>query len=213
MNEDQIKIAIESTIGQIESEFRSTQGMILTEDDLKCRIYATLSENHPSLVEAKETSDQHVRAPMLHTELSWYDENGKLTIKPDITILDPRYLSIISGEDGIKLPSKQYSFRGDAVLMELKFIRRSDGIIDRDLTQPTTPPLNTIKADVEKIKGLFSRLEHQGAPYDLFCYFVVFNKTDKRCPKFDKFLRETNYEGQGKYKMIYATGNVELKNK
>lgn len=144
---------------------------------------------------------------MLHTELSWYDENDKLTIKPDITILEPKYLSILKGIDGIELPSKQYSFGGDAILIELKFIRRKKGIIDKDLI---TPPQNTIKGDIEKIKRLFRRLDNRGASYKVFCFFVVFNKTDKKCDAFPQLLRLVNEEGRDKYKMIYATGNVPV---
>jgi len=209
MNIDQLKHTIENSINQIESEYRITQGMILTEDDLKCCIYRKLSENYPSLIESKDTNDQQIKAPMLHTELSWYDEDGKLTIKPDITILDPKYLSILNGGDKVKLPSKQYSFRGDAVLLELKFIRRKKGIITGDLI-PLKQSKNTIYADVEKIKRLFQKLENQGAPYDLFCYFVIFNKTDKKCPEFEDFLQRINSEANGKYKMIYATGDINF---
>lgn len=207
MNKDDIKAAIETTITQIEVDYQRFQGMILTENDLMSIIFTRLSTNYPGLVEPQRTEDPNIFAPMLHTELSWYDKNNKLTIKPDITILDPKYLSILTGGDGVKLPSKQYSFRGDAVLLELKFVRSKKGILDKDLQ---TPPQNTIRGDLEKIRRLYKRLEDQGAPFDLFCYFVVFNKTDLRSVGFSELLQEINDEADGKYKMIYATGNVQF---
>lgn len=206
MDKKQIQQAIETTIQQIEGEYQISQGMILTEDDLMSIIFTKLSTNYPELVKPQQTEDLNIFAPMLHTELSWYDKHGKLTIKPDITILDPKYLSILTGGDGVKLPSKQYSFRGNAILLELKFVRSKKGILKKDLQ---TPPHNTIKGDIEKIKRLYKRLEDQGAPYDLFCYFIVFNKTNQKCEEFSQLSQSINDEAEGKYKMIYATGNVQ----
>ena len=205
MNRDQTKSVIESSLRQIETEFQAIQGMILTEDDLKCCIYNKLSENYPDLITPMQTEDRQINAPMLHTELSWYDKHGRLTIKPDITILDPGFLSVLhkSGAEKVKLPSKSYSFRGNAILMELKFIKNKTGIGKSTIT-------GKLQKDVNKIKRLFARLEDQDAPYDLFCYFVVFNKTNKKCPEFEQFIQKINNEAQSKYRMIYATGNVNF---
>ena len=207
MDKQRIKDIVETTVEEIEDEFRRTQGMILTEDDLKAIIFRKLSVKYPELVKPQRTKDTGILAPMLHTELSWYDENDKLTIKPDITILEPKHLSILKGVDGMKLPSKQYSFGGNAVLLELKFIKRKKGIIDRDLT---IPPQNTIKGDLEKIRRLFRRLEDRGASYKVFCYFIIFNKTDLKCEGFLQLIQTVNDEDNDKYKMIYATGNVQF---
>lgn len=205
MNKQHIKDIVEATVEEIEDEYQTTQGMILTEDDLKAIIFSKLSVNYSELIEPQRTEDPDILAPMLHTELSWYDKNDKLSIKPDITILEPEHLSILKGVDGMKLPSKQYSFGGDAILLEIKFIRRKNGIIDKDLT---TPPQNTIKGDLDKIERLFRRLEDRGASYKIFCYFIVFNKTDLKCDGFSQLIQTVNDEGDDKYKMIYATGDV-----
>ncbi len=207
MNKQNIQQAVETTIRDLEVEYQHSKGMILTEDDLKAIIFRKLSVKYPELVVPQRTKDTGILAPMLHTELSWYDENDKLTIKPDITILEPKYLSILKGVDGMKLPSKQYSFGGNAVLLELKFIRRKKGIIDKDLI---TPPQNTIKGDLEKIKRLFRRLEVRGASYKVFCFFIIFNKTDIKCEEFSQLVQTVNGEDNDKYKMIYATGNVRF---
>lgn len=141
---------------------------------------------------------------MLHTELSWYDKNGKLTIKPDVTILDPKNLSVLHRNvEKVNLPSKGYSFSGDAILMELKFIKNKTGIRQTTIEGP-------LKKDIKKIKRLFKRLDDQGASYELFCYFIVFNKTNIKCNEFEKFLRLVNNERSDRYKMIYATGKVEF---
>jgi len=207
MNRDKIKSVIESTITEIEAEYQKTQGLILTEDDLKSILFHKLSNNYPRIIKPRITEDDHVSASMLHTELSWYDKRGKLTIKPDITILDSRYLSILhKNGDKVSLPSKGYSFRGDAVLMELKFIRNKTGI------RPTTVT-GRLRKDLVKIKNLFQRLENQGAPYHIFCYFIIFNKTDIKCKEFLDFKKSINTSDNIKYKLIYATGKVKFPNK
>jgi len=204
MNRDKIKSAIETTVKEIESGYQKTQGLILTEGDLVSILFYKLSSNYPGLIKPRVTEDSHIYAPMLHTELSWYDKNKKLTIKPDVTILDPKYLSILRKKgDKVKLPSKSYSFRGDAILMELKFIKNKTGI------RKTTISGRLMK-DIQKIKRLFKRLDDQGAPYDLFCYFIIFNKTDIRCNEFKEFLRWVNSEQPSRYKVVYASGKVEF---
>jgi len=204
MNKDLIKQIIESSISEIEFEYQFTKGLILTEDDLKVIIFHKLSSRCPDLILPKQTEDRFITASMLHTELSWYDENGKLTIKPDITILEPEHLSILhKNDEELKLPSKACSFGSSAILMELKFIKNEKGIRKTTIS-------GALKNDIDKIKRLFLRLERQGSYNDVFCYFIVFNKTDKKCSEFERFLEETNRDGLGKYKMIYATGNVEF---
>jgi len=204
MNRNKIKSIVESTVKEIEGEYQGAQGLILTEDDLVSILFHKLSSNYPVLIEPRATEDSHIYAPMLHTELSWYDKNGKLTIKPDVTVLDPKYLSILhKNAERVNLPSKGYSFRGDAVLMELKFIKNKTGIRQATID-------GRLKKDIQKIERLFKRLEDQGAPYDLFCYFIIFNKTDIKCREFEEFQRSANNKYQGRYKILYATGNVKF---
>jgi hypothetical protein len=88
---DHLHSRIHAGIRQLANDYRNAPGTILTEDDLKCLLVSRLLEI-PELRRPKPTAD--LRGTMVHTEVSWFDENGKLGIKPDITILDPRGLSI-----------------------------------------------------------------------------------------------------------------------
>lgn len=203
MNKKAIKSTIESTILEIEKEYQKTQGLILTEDDLKAIIYRKLAKDS-KLSKPQPTKDKHISASPLHTELSWYDKRGRLTIRPDITILDPKYLSILHRKgDKVSLPSKGYSFGGHAVLMELKFIKNKTGIRKTTIDGP-------LKKDIQKMERLFKRLEDQKAPYYLFCYFIIFNKTGILCNEFEEFLRLANSAKPSRYKVVYATGKVEF---
>ena len=106
-----IKSTIEEKIKEIEKQFQRAQGLILTEDDLKCLLYSKLMDI-PKLSKIRITKDPKIFANAVHTEVSWYDDDKQLTIKPDITILEPEELTILHGYYGygLPLPSKQFEF-------------------------------------------------------------------------------------------------------
>ena len=199
-----LRAAIEQKITGIEQEYQKTQGLILTEDDLKCLFYRKLMQI-PNLSKRSRTNDKKIYAKPIHTEVSWYDKDGRLAIKPDITILEPENLSILYkyNRDGskLKLPSKQFAFNGKAIIFELKFIRNKTGITRKTFN-------GSIMNDYTKIQNLFERLDSQEMPDGIFCYFVIFNKTDIKCNEFEDF-RERNRESY-RHKIIYATGKVLL---
>ena len=193
---------IEAKIKEIEKEYQQSQGLILTEDDLKCLLYRKLM-GIPKLSKITRTQDQNIFANSIHTEVSWYDDSGKLTIKPDITILEPKNLSILHGcyDYEARLPSKQFEFHGKAIILELKFVRNKTGIRNATLNGP-------IRKDFEKIERLFERLESQNKPDEVFCYFIIFNKTNIKCKEFDRFIEQNGQSNR--HKILYGTGNVHF---
>ncbi|HFK1716336.1 hypothetical protein [Bacillus cereus] len=194
-----LDVIIDRTLKQIEREFQAVQGLILTEDDLKCLIYTNLMMIR-NLSRPQRTNDGKYFAHSIHTELSWFDEDNTLGIKPDITLLEPEHLNIIRPDIYQPLPSKQCSFGGKSIIFELKFNRESNGI--------TSGYFNRyIRGDFEKIQRLFEKLDYEGMGNEVFCYFVIFNKTNKICSEFNQFLIE-NRVGE-RYRIIYCTGNVE----
>lgn len=199
--DDEIKKLIEQRIEEIEKEYQQTQGLILTEDDLKCLLYARLTQIL-KLPDSERTEDpQEVYGTFIHSEITWYDLNNKLRIKPDITILNPKNLRIVQRDsDKLKLPSKEFSFSGDAIIFELKFVRNKAGI-NLKITK-------SIKKNFEKIQKVFDRLHELKASNKVFCYFVIFNKTDVKCKEFESFVKDN---GQGNaHKIIYASGNAVI---
>lgn len=222
---EELKSAIESIIRNIELQYRHNQGLILTEDDLKCLIYEGLHylflrrrkpgnfnsfryrrqynvqpiiplDNFPDW--RCPTLDHGIIASPVHTEIPWFDKDGHLSIRPDITILEPGQLSILHGLNGPTLPSKQFEFSGQGIIFEIKFNRLKSGI--------TRIFHRSILNDFEKIQGLFEKLRHQGIEHSLFCYFIIFNKSDKKCREFRTFLNQ-HLTGQN-FKFIYGTGLV-----
>ena len=194
---------IENIIRNIEKEYQRNQGLILTESDLGSLIYCKLRgillsrnpRNDSGLQWRMRTQDQHIFACPVHLEAPWYDDDGRLTVRPDITILEPGHLSILhSYGDGLRLPSKQFAFAGKAIVLELKFIRSKKGITPHVLKQ------------VAKDFGKIDELRRNHNPGTLYCLFVVFNKTDNRCIEFEQYL--SGHMGSDWYKYIYSTGNV-----
>lgn len=197
---------IEASVRSIENEYRRNQGLILTESDLAALIYARLRVlflkpvNKSGLHWHMRTQDPDVLASPLHLEVPWYDLNGKLKIRPDITILEPAQLSILHRYgDGLRLPSKQFEFAGNAIILELKFIRYKSGI--------TVHVLEQIIRDFSKVReNLMNARGNPNLLGSLYCLFVIFNKTDNRCAEFDQYLAE-HAEGNW-YKYIYGSGKV-----
>ena len=190
----------------IENLYQKTPGLILSESDLQCLIYNKL---YNIFSEPEPTIDENIKAIALHAEISWYDAKGKLTIRPDITILDPNELSIRHGvsmrykNDRIlygQLPSKGCEFKGEAIILEIKFIRRKNGISKKDISNLTR--------DIEKILKLYQRLSISPSNNKLYGIVIVFNKTNKGKQRFNKF--KDKYKNKFNLKIIYGTGNVEL---
>lgn len=201
---------IERIINMLKREYSRAPASILTEDDLKCLLYARLNR----LVAFRRrmpTREGHILGSAVHAELSWYDENRRLRIRPDITITEPECLSILHGHGGpildpftsqfggfrgaVPLPSKQYEFGGNAITFELKFAR--EGITDA--------MMELIRKDFAKMKRLFGILDRRGQGDSVFSYLVIFNKLPQRRQDtaLDKFMRE---HGVGpRHKVLYRT--------
>lgn len=201
---------IDRQINLLKMEYSQVPGSILTEDDLKCRLYQKLRWL-PALRMPTPTLNRHILGSYVHAELSWYDEYGKLRIRPDITIIEPENMSILHGHvpppmielfgsvhcpfPGAPLPSKQYEFGGKAITLELKFARA--GI--------TKAMLRLIKQDFKKMMRLLENLDRTGEGDSVFCYLVIFNKLPQALDDtpLAKFVRE-NRSGP-RHKILYKS--------
>jgi len=194
---DHLHAHVDSTIEALAAEYRRVPGLILTEDDLKCLLVHRLLQR-PELAEPRQTLDGLLGAT-IHCEVSWFDDEGKLRIKPDVTILDPGRLSLFrSVRHGYRLPNKGFSFGGTAIIFELKFIRNRKGV--------TAAAAKNIRKDIAKIVGLFQKLEAEGAGNDLFCYFVIFSKVNRRVRKFEDLVN--GVMPHPRCKIVFASANV-----
>lgn len=170
--------------GAIKSVFErcvEIPGGLLTEGDLQCLLFRQLS-SIAAFSTPIASHDAHILATPTHAEVSWFDTNKKLTIKPDITILDPQQLSLLYKIGSVKAPpSKQFHFTGKAFIFELKFIRGPKGIQKTELAR--------IKKDFKKIQDLFSKLKADGDEGHVFCYFVIFSRYSTACEEWNQFYK------------------------
>lgn len=188
-NDNLIK-KIEEKIDELGFYFEQNKAVILTEMDLQCLVYKKLLEIK-ELSKIKQTSDiQKFKTHSIHTEVSWFDENNKLTLKPDITLIEPKFLSIKQSNPKLKHPSKGCYFKGGGIIFELKFNRYKS----------SKRFLSEIKKDFEKFEKIKQR------HLDVYCFFIVFNKTNKKSEELKSFLIKN--ESSSTHKLIYKTANV-----
>ena len=175
---------IERAINDLASEYMRVPGLILTEDDLKCQLFHRLS-HIPELEGSSETVDSGTLASLVHAEVPWFDENSQLKLRPDITITDPRDLSIHHAmQRRLSLPTKRFHFIGDSILFELKFYRGKGGITSRSITK--------VRNDVEKIRRLRRRSQVLRPGIFIYGFVVVFTKYLPQSDLLNQLVNETN---------------------
>ncbi|MCL2860751.1 MAG: hypothetical protein FWF46_09520 [Oscillospiraceae bacterium] len=192
-------------IASIENDYQKAQGIILTEDDLKCLIFHFLYEM-PELKHDTPLYDEGTNGSPLHSEITFFDMDGKLHLKPDITIINPYNYSILHSIEGVHVnkenklvykatSSKEYEFGGKCIVIELKFYKGKKGI--------TT--FKGIENDIDKIKKL-QDIAHKNTQQKTWGIMVVFNKTDIESREF-KLFRD-GYANNPDIKFVYCTGKV-----
>ena len=190
MNNVKLREEIEEKIDEIGKFYNENKAVILTETDLQCILYQKLLEIETLNKMEKTNNEEDFRTHYVHTEVSWFDNNGRLTMKPDISLISPSNLTIESGSKDIRMPTKGFYFLEGGIIFELKFNR----------SKSSKRFLNEIKKDFEK----FERLKQMND--EIFCYFVVFNKTNNKSRELDSFLLEK--ASSSTHKLIYKTANV-----
>jgi hypothetical protein len=193
---------LERVVESLGSKFSNEQALILSEDDLKCHLFNQMYNKYYS--SSYPTIEYEIKGCPIHTEIPFYDCEGKLTHIPDITILNPDSLSIKNRLIGhglpskkLRLPSKEHEFGGDAVIFELKFCKNKTGISKSNIA--------LYEKDIEKIKKIQAVNQDRNK---IFGFFVIFNKTDKYNRHFEIFLHSEDNNNQ--LKIIYATANFRF---
>ena len=99
-----LKDKIENKINELSLISINNKALILTETDLQCQLYNKLNEIK-ELSELSQTDDGFM-TNKIHTEISWFSDNNndRLSIRPDITLLNSESLRITSRFDGTPLP-------------------------------------------------------------------------------------------------------------
>ena len=205
---DTLAPQIERVIDMVAAGYNRAPGSILTEADLQGHLHSRLGRLQP-LRRPKPTLDHYILGSHVHLELPWFDERGKLRIRPDITIVEPEHMSILHGytspvfdpfcsahnpfPGAPPLPSKQCAFGGKAVIFELKFARTG---VDRTV-------LKNVRYDFNKVMRLFKKLDREGEGESVFAFLVVFNKFPQELDEtpLADFIRE--HGASPRHKILY----------
>lgn len=207
MINQQLVNTILNEIAELEREYQLSQGLILTEDDLKCHLFSKIKSILP---QAMPTLNTEILGSPLHSEVKFFDEEDKLTLRPDLCVINPDFLSIYhSVEFEIKrgnamfkkYSSKCFEIGGSAILIELKFCRSENGICDDDK--------QSFENDVLKINKLQTIVSGRSNGHDtIYGIFAIFNKTNQGKEKFD--VLKVKYKSSPNLHLVYATGNVNF---
>jgi hypothetical protein len=203
---DEVVLDVERAAVAIARDYHRTKGLILSEDDLKCALYRKL---YPMYSEPIPTLDNDISAIALHTEIPWYNKDGLLTLRPDLSIIDPRKLSILhgigeltghNGTIGYRLPSKGFEFGGQAVAIEIKFVRAFAGISQKHFL--------SFQKDTDKMQILCERHNQNSEPPNVKGVLIIFSKTVKGSDKVHEFLSQNS--ALRDIKIIYHSAGVVI---
>lgn len=97
VNNIELRKEVEKKIDEIGEFYYENKAVILTETDLQCILYNKLLEITSLSRLVKTANIENIKTHYVHTEISWFDNDGKLTMKPDISLIDPSKMTIESG--------------------------------------------------------------------------------------------------------------------
>lgn len=195
-----LKNTIENKIQELFHLSQINKALILTETDLQCQLYMKLNEIN-YLAEISQTDDGFL-TNKIHTEISWFSDNNtdRLSIRPDITLLEPQNLKITSGFNGTPLPSKGLHSVDGGIIFELKF--------DRNLRTISEKTFEGIVKDIRNFETIYNRFSNIGIGDWIYGYFVLLiksNNTTRNIDKIDRIQHELNIRNldESKCKFLY----------
>lgn len=195
-----LKNEIENKVSELQNEATNNKALILTETDLQCQLYKNLSEI--DLLNEMSLTNDGFLTNKIHTEISWYSEDNsdRLSIRPDITLLEPENLRITSRFDGRPLPSKGLHSVDGGIIFELKF--------DRNLKTISEKNFQGIVKDIQSIETIYNRFSNNGVGNLIYSYLILFIKaplSEINMRKIGRIQHELNIRGldETRCKFIY----------
>jgi len=117
------KIA-EECILQLLGEYEKNPYNFFSESDVKCRLFTLLFQNKDMRAMSK-TIDGKLTRP-LHTEIAYFDDEGRLVFRVDLSAVDPAYTDVYGSlKHGRIRLAKGYRADVCYFAIELKFNKRS----------------------------------------------------------------------------------------
>lgn len=206
INSDFVDLIIEK-LEILETEYQQNKALILTEDDLKCQLFRYIYDIFPRNL---ETFNSGITGCSVHSEIKFFDEDDKLTLIPDLVVVDPGNISIFhsteytmkrKGPKYNKIPPKNFAIGGGAILIELKFCRNRIGVNATDVIN--------FQSDVAKMHRIKSIIESRSNGDDkVYGIFVLFNKTNNGSEIFQSFKNGNSNDED--IRIFYGSGLVNF---
>jgi hypothetical protein len=116
---------VERNIRELVTELKGNPYNFFSESDVKCRLFMMLHRDN-YICNLKETMD-HKQISPLHSEVSYFNDRGKLLFHVDLSIVEPETTDVYSNPttDGIRL-SKGYRAGDCYIAIEIKLNKRFD---------------------------------------------------------------------------------------
>lgn len=122
--------ATKKAIQIIHDQYGKNRGMLLTEGDLECHLFAKLLDQE-SITGFHETKDSPIisengdivlNSTYVHSQVTWFLPEKQSGFEVDLTICDPAKLEVINIELFEEYPHKGFAYDGPCVAIEIKFI-------------------------------------------------------------------------------------------
>jgi hypothetical protein len=111
-----------SSVKEIQTDFATNKGLLLTEGDLECELYRQL-HSKLNFSTRKKCKTSTWKTGFIHSQVTWFKPDRESGFEVDLTILNPEKLDINTFELARDYPNKGFFYDGETVAIELKFIR------------------------------------------------------------------------------------------
>jgi hypothetical protein len=176
-----------NSIHQVAIIYNQAKGWLLTEDDIICQIFRSL-HSIPIINSFYKTADGIDFGGPIHAEIPWFDETGKLRLRPDLSIINVTQMSIRRAmKNDMRLPYKGFHSIGNCIVIEVKFFRAN--------RPPTEKQISSLIKDIEKIQ----HLQNINRDLNIFGILVVFAKFQR---VFDDRVRQILYQNPKNIRII-----------
>jgi hypothetical protein len=117
----------------IQENYKINRGLLLTEGDLECHLFAELlkQDGLNRIIDSKsgrhlsrDVNGKDFKTTFVHSQVTWFKPDAKSGFEVDITISDPAKLEVKNIELFGQYTSKGFAYDGECVAIEVKFIRQ-----------------------------------------------------------------------------------------
>lgn len=162
-SEKPIRKIVMKHLKKMKSDFENNPFNFLSEDDVKCHLFMKLFKEF-KFSKLKKTEDDQSISP-LHSEVRYFNEQGKLLFQVDISAIDPQYANVYSKrvKEGRKRPmlAKRYEFDKSHFSIEIKL---NKGVWSKNYTYKIW------EKDLQKLRDIKSRNS------TMFCFSLLLDR-------------------------------------